>query len=112
MKHLALLLLALLTINVSAQYKRKKETTNVPGIVGLTGLGAGFIGERIINQNFITKFGEYDPYMTGNKLDSYNRMLKQGDTMILSGVIVAGIGLVIQGYITNKRTRKSCFTHY
>jgi hypothetical protein len=111
MKHLTLLLLALLTINVSAQYK-KKETTNIPGIVGLTGLGTGFIGERIVNQNFITSFGGYDPYMTGNKLDSYNRMLKQGDTMILSGVIVAGVGLVIQAYINNKRTRKACFTHY
>ena len=110
MKHLTLLLLALLTINVSAQYK-KKEPTNVPGIVGLTSLGASFVGERVINHNFITKFGEREPYMTGIKLESYNKMLKQGDTMILSGIIVAGVGLVIQAYINNKRTRKACFTH-
>ena len=103
MKHLVILLLALLTINVSGQYKRDKGT-NVPGIIGLSALPASFIISEINYNNFVGRFGDLDAYMQGSKLRSYESMMDQNESIIITGAIVAVTGILIQHFVTNRKS--------
>jgi hypothetical protein len=111
MKNIIIILLLLGSTQVIGQYK-KDINTNLPGIIGLSALPTSFIVSEINYTNFVGRFGDRDAYMQGNKLKSYESMMRQNDTILLTGVIVAGVGILIQHYITTKRnksTRTSCW---
>lgn len=111
MKNIIIILLILTSTKIVGQYK-KDRNNNVPGIVGLSALPTSLIVSEINYSNFVGRFGDRDAYMQGNKLKSYESMMRQNDNIILTGVIVAGVGILIQHYITTKRnksTRTSCW---
>tara|TARA_R110001592_G_scaffold290574_4_gene559765 strand:+ start:1531 stop:1869 length:339 start_codon:yes stop_codon:yes gene_type:complete len=111
MKNIIIILLLLGSTQVVGQYK-KDINTNLPGIIGLSALPTSFIVSEINYTNFVGRFGDRDAYMQGSKLKSYESMIRQNESIIITGAIVTVAGLLVQHYITNKRnrsTRKSCW---
>lgn len=96
--------LLLLSTQAKGQY-RKDIDTNMPGIIGLSALPSSFIISEINYTNFVGKFGDRDAYMQGNKLKSYERMMRQNSDIIITGAVVMGVGLLIQHYIASKRSK-------
>ena len=111
MKNIIIILLLLGSTQVGGQYNKNKGT-NVPGIIGIAALPVSFIISEINYSNFVGKFGDREGYMQGSKLNSYENMMNQNESIIITGAIVTVAGLLIQHYITNKRnksTRTSCW---
>jgi hypothetical protein len=113
MKHLTLLVLALLTINVSAQYK--KENKNIPLGVAFAPLPTSFAITEINTNHFERNYGYGGSYFKNGKEVSYSDMVRQNSDIILTGALVTAGTLLVRHLIANKRSRrsgKSCFSHY
>ncbi len=110
MKNIIIILLLLSSTQVVGQYKKDKGT-NVPGIIGIAALPVSFIISEINYSNFVGRFGDREGYMQGSKLNSYENMMNQNESIIITGAIVAITGLVIQHFITNRKSnsKTSCW---
>ena len=97
------------SIDIIGQYKDKG--TNVPGIIGLSALPASFIIAEINYSNFVGKFGDREGYMQGSKLRSYESMMDQNESIIITGALVTVAGIVIQHFINVKHSdrNKRCY---
>jgi hypothetical protein len=99
----------LTSTQAKGQYNKDKGV-NIPGIVGISSLPTSFIIAEINYSSFVAKFGEREGYMQGNKLSSYESVMKQNSNIVLTGAIITVAGLVIQAIISNKRNnKKACW---
>ena len=104
-----IILLLLSSTQAIGQYSKDKGV-NISGIVGISSLPASFIISEINYSSFVGKYGNPEAYMQGNRLNSYESMMKQNSSIILTGAIVTVAGLIIQAVISNKRSgKKTCW---
>jgi hypothetical protein len=89
-----------------------KPHHNLSGYVGLASLPAAMVTVTIRDAQWKSQYGIREPYMQGEKLETYN-MLMQSNKNILIGGAISSVGfLLLQGYINRKINKKQSKNYY
>ena len=95
------------TVNAQQNYNYKAKAYHyAPGVIGLAAMPIAFITIEINHNNFTQQYGSVEPYMKSNKLNNYNNMMDNNNTILITGALVTITGLVIQHFVSQKFAKK------
>jgi len=89
-----------------------KPHQNLPGWVGLLATPIAMTTVTIRDNQWKAQYGKRDPYMCGEKLNSYNKLMDSNNTIIVTGIVTSGVLLLVQGYINTKIQNKTHKRNY
>jgi len=115
---LLFILFAILTVpEINAQQKYNYSETQsyhyTPGVIGLSAMPASLAIVSLRDYQWKVAYGGYEPYMESNKLSSYNQLQRSNNQILLTGMIVTGVGIGIQLLVNRKlekRRHKKIYT--
>ena len=99
--------------NVNAQnnnYYEYKHVHVLPGVIGLGAMPVALATVSLRDYQWKNVYGAREPYMTGYKLSSYNQLQRSNSQILLTGLIVTGVGIGIQMLINHKFRNKKYHT--
>ncbi len=107
--------LASMTFCISAQaqsdnYYEHKTIHKLPGIVAVASAPISFVAVELNHNSFVQSYGSVEPYMEVNKLNAYNRMMNNNNTILITGIAITATGFLIQHLVNKKLRGKKKYT--
>lgn len=115
----ALLFLAFMMICISADAQKPndnyyiyKPSHNLAGWTGVLAVPVAMTTATIRDIQWKSKYGNRDPYMKGEKLYTYNKLMNSNNNILFTGIITSASFLLLQVYVNTRIRKKKSKSHY